>query len=49
MIVLDSSALLAMLFFEPGHERVAELVPHSCRSTLNLAEVLGRSHVMAAP
>lgn len=49
MIVLDSSALLAMLFFEPGHERVAELVSHSCRSTLNLAEVLGRSHVMAAP
>ena len=31
----------------PAH--VAELVPHSCRSTVNLAEVLGRSHVMAAP
>ena len=27
MIVLDSSALLAMLFFEPGYERVAQLVP----------------------
>ncbi|MGH6898180.1 MAG: type II toxin-antitoxin system VapC family toxin [Geminicoccaceae bacterium] len=42
MIVLDSSALLAMLFFEPGYERVAELVPQSCMSTVNLAEVLGR-------
>jgi ribonuclease VapC len=42
VIVLDSSALLAMLFFEPGYERVAQLVPHSCMSTVNLAEVLGR-------
>lgn len=42
MIVLDSSALLAILFFEPGCERVAEVVPHSCMSTVNLAEVLGR-------
>ena len=42
MIVLDSSALLAMLFFEPGCERVAELIPRSCMSTVNLAEVLGR-------
>jgi ribonuclease VapC len=40
--VLDSSALLAMLFFEPGCERVAEIVPQSCMSTVNLAEVLGR-------
>jgi ribonuclease VapC len=42
VIVLDSSALLAMLFFEPGYERVAELVPQSCMSTVNLAEVLRR-------
>jgi hypothetical protein len=42
VIVLDSSALLAMLFFEPGCERVAELVPQSCMSTVNLTEVLGR-------
>jgi PIN domain nuclease of toxin-antitoxin system len=42
VIVLDSSALLALLFFEPGCERVAELIPHSCMSTVNLAEVLGR-------
>jgi ribonuclease VapC len=42
VIVLDSSALLAMLFFESGCERVAELVPQSCMSTVNLTEVLGR-------
>jgi ribonuclease VapC len=42
VIVLDSSALLAMLFFEPGCERVAELVPQSCMSAVNLAEVLRR-------
>jgi ribonuclease VapC len=42
VIVLDSSALLAMLFFERGCERVAELVPQLCMSTVNLAEVLGR-------
>jgi PIN domain nuclease of toxin-antitoxin system len=42
VIVLDSSALLAMLFFESGCERVAELLPQSCMSTVNLAEVLGR-------
>jgi ribonuclease VapC len=42
VIVLDSSALLALLFFEPGCERVAELVTRSCMSTVNLAEILGR-------
>ncbi len=42
MIVLDSSALLALLFFERGCERVAELDPRACMSTVNLAEVLGR-------
>jgi PIN domain nuclease of toxin-antitoxin system len=42
VIVLDSSALLAVLFFEPGCERVAELVTQSCMATVNLAEVLGR-------
>jgi ribonuclease VapC len=42
VIVLDSSALLAMLFFGSGCQRVAELVPQSCMSTVNLAEVLGR-------
>ncbi len=42
MTVLDASAMLALLFREPGHERVAEAVDGSCMSTVNLAEVLTR-------
>jgi PIN domain nuclease of toxin-antitoxin system len=40
--VLDASALLAYLFREPGHERVAAVVDDCCISTVNLSEVLGR-------
>jgi ribonuclease VapC len=40
--VLDASALLALLFREPGDERVAEAIDGSCMSTVNLAEVLTR-------
>jgi ribonuclease VapC len=42
MTVLDASALLAFLFREPGHERVAEVIDRSLMSTVNLAEVLTR-------
>lgn len=42
MIVLDASAMLAFLFGETGHERVAEALLDSVISTVNLAEVLGR-------
>jgi ribonuclease VapC len=42
MIVLDASALLAFLFREPGHEKVAPLLDESLVSTVNLAEVLSR-------
>ena len=42
MIVLDASALLAFLFREAGHDRVAEAVSASCISTVNLSEVIGR-------
>ncbi|HEY0835631.1 MAG TPA: type II toxin-antitoxin system VapC family toxin [Azospirillum sp.] len=42
MIVLDASALLAFLFREPGHERVAEVLATAVMSTVNLSEVLGR-------
>ena len=42
MIVLDASALLAFLFGETGHERVATHIAQSCISTVNLAEVIGR-------
>ena len=40
MTVLDSSALLAFLFDEPGGLRVATVVGASRMSTVNLAETL---------
>lgn len=42
MIVLDASALLALLFREPGAERVAASLEQAAISAVNLAEVLGR-------
>lgn len=42
MIVLDSSALLAYLFKEPGGDRVLQVLPGSCMSSLNLSEVVAR-------
>jgi len=42
VIVLDASALLALLFREPGHEEVAARIRGSCLSTVNLSEVIGR-------
>ena len=44
MVVLDASALLALLFAEPGAARVACSVDdsESVLSTVNLAEGLGR-------
>lgn len=43
MIALDASALLALLFREPGGAIVAEHIANeSCISTVNLAEVAGR-------
>lgn len=42
MVALDASALLALLFHEQGHERVAKVVKGSCISAVNLSEVIGR-------
>lgn len=42
MSVLDASAVLAFLFREPGHERVAAELASSSLSAVNLSEVLGR-------
>lgn len=42
MIVLDASAVLALLFREPGHDRVAAVLDASALSSVNLAEVLSR-------
>lgn len=42
MIALDASALLAFLFRESGHEKIAPVLDQGCISTVNLAEVIGR-------
>ncbi len=42
MMILDASALLAFLFREPGHEKVAGSIAQSYISAVNLAEVIGR-------
>jgi ribonuclease VapC len=41
-IVLDASAVLVLLLDEPGADVVAEAVPDSVLSTVNLAEVLSK-------
>jgi ribonuclease VapC len=40
--VLDSSALIALLGLEPGHERVAGLLDRSIVSAVNLAEIVNK-------
>lgn len=42
MIVLDASAVLALLNDERGAERVEEALPRSALSTVNLSEVLAK-------
>ncbi len=42
MIVLDASALLALLFDEPGARHVRDVMSPSIMTTVNLAEVLDR-------
>ncbi len=39
-VVLDSSAILAMMFDEPGGETVSSLLPRGILSTVNLAEIV---------
>ena len=41
-VVLDASALLALLNDEPGAEIVKEALPQAVISTVNLAEVVGK-------
>ncbi len=40
--VVDASAVLALLFREPGYDRVAEVLSGALISAVNLSEVLGR-------
>lgn len=40
IVVLDASAIIAMLLFEPGWESVAEVHSDSLASSVNIAEVV---------
>ena len=41
-VVLDASALLALLNAEPGAEHVAEVLPQAAISAVNLSEVVAK-------
>ncbi len=41
-VVLDSSAVLALLFGEPGGDRVAPFVGESVLSAVNLSEIIAK-------
>jgi PIN domain nuclease of toxin-antitoxin system len=41
-VVLDASALLALLNREPGHEEVGRAIPHAAISAVNLSEVAAK-------
>ena len=42
MVVLDASALLALIFDEPGAERVEDLLPDAAIGSVNLSEVIAK-------
>jgi ribonuclease VapC len=48
-VVLDSSAVLARLYREPGGDRVQALLPRACMSAVNYAEVLTKLVEDAVP
>jgi PIN domain nuclease of toxin-antitoxin system len=41
-VVLDASALLALLHREPGHEEVARVIPDAAISAVNISEVVSK-------
>jgi PIN domain nuclease of toxin-antitoxin system len=41
-VVLDASALLALLNREPGHEEIARTISHAAISAVNLSEVTAK-------
>ena len=48
-VVLDASALLALLNQEPGHEEVARSIPHAAISAVNLSEVVAKLSESSMP
>lgn len=48
-VVLDASAILALMFEEPGCDQVAAELPHSIVSTVNVSEVATRLLSLGTP
>lgn len=48
-VVLDASALLALLNMEPGHEEIARIITHAAISTVNLSEVAAKLSESSMP
>ncbi len=48
-VVLDASALLALLNDEPGADAVAEFIPGAAISAVNLSEVVGKLSIAGMP
>jgi len=44
-VVIDASALLALLYNEPGADVVAEFIPASFMSSINLSEVVAKFYI----
>jgi PIN domain nuclease of toxin-antitoxin system len=49
VFILDASALLALLFDEPGAERVATALPMAKMSAVNLSEVIAKLNERGVP
>ncbi len=47
--VLDSSAVLAVIFAEPGHEAVEPMLPSAAISTVNASEAITKLIRLRAP
>ncbi len=47
--ILDSSALLAFINQEPGHEIAAKYIPNSIMSSVNIAEVVAVLSLVGMP
>jgi ribonuclease VapC len=47
--VMDSTALIAVVYQEPGYERVVEILDKSAISAVNLAEIINKLILRGSP
>jgi ribonuclease VapC len=47
--VMDSTALIAVVYQEPGYERVVEILDKSAISAVNLAEIINKLVLRGSP